>query len=114
MNENFFFLLSFCLLSGGLVAQDKNELVKILTYNIYHGENPFNPGQPNLDEIAALIKELNPDMVAMQEVDSMTTRTAKVYGTKVDLVQQLAELTGYHGYFAKAMDFAEGAMEKAC
>lgn len=106
--KTFFLMLSLCLLSSSLVAQDKNELVKILTYNIYHGENPFNLGEPNLDEIAALIKELNPDMVAMQEVDSMTTRTAKVYGTKVDLVQQLAELTGYHGYFAKAMDFAEG------
>lgn len=95
-------------MSNFLFAQQNKEAVKVLTYNIYHGENPFDLGKSNLEEIAELIKKINPDMVAMQEVDSMTTRTANVYGAKVDLVQKLAELTGYTGYFAKAMDFAEG------
>lgn len=89
-------------------AQKDQESITVLTYNIYHGENPITKGTPNLPEIAALINELKPDVVALQEVDSMTTRSASIYDEKVDLVQRLSELTGYQGYFAKAMDYAEG------
>ncbi|MBN3583643.1 endonuclease/exonuclease/phosphatase family protein [Algoriphagus aestuarii] len=103
----YLFLLLFGL-SYSLLAQSADKTIKILSYNIYHGENPNEKGIGNIDEIAALISELNPDLVALQEVDSMTTRSAGIYGKKVDLVQKLAELTGFSGYFAKAMDYAEG------
>ncbi|WP_296698801.1 endonuclease/exonuclease/phosphatase family protein [Algoriphagus sp.] len=111
MNNSFFgafLILVFFGIHSPLMAQKSGETIKILSYNIYHGENPFHTGLGNLEQIAELINELNPDLIAMQEVDSMTTRTAGVYGSKVDLVQKLAELTGYTGYFAKAMDYAEG------
>ncbi|MBB6325091.1 endonuclease/exonuclease/phosphatase family metal-dependent hydrolase [Algoriphagus iocasae] len=101
----FLFLIG---LGSSAFAQSSSETIKILSYNIFHGENPNHQGVGNLEEIAALISELQPDLVAMQEVDSMTTRSAGVYGEKEDLMQKLAELTGYTGYFAKAMDFAEG------
>lgn len=104
----FFLILLLVGLSNSTFAQSSENIIKILSYNIYHGESPFKEGEGNIEQIAALIAELKPDLVAMQEVDSMTTRTARVYGSKVDLVQKLAELTGYSGYFAKAMDYAEG------
>ncbi len=111
MNHSFLatlLILLVCGIASPLFAQKPQETIKILSYNIYHGENPFQTGVGNIEQIAALISELNPDLVALQEVDSMTTRTARVYGAKVDLVQKLAELTDYTGYFAKAMDYSEG------
>jgi len=75
--------------------------VTVLTYNIYHGEN--QGGQSNLDQVAALINELRPDVVALQEVDYKTTRA-----NGLDLVAELAVRTGMEGLFGKAMDFAGG------
>jgi endonuclease/exonuclease/phosphatase family metal-dependent hydrolase len=111
MNHSFIatlLILFVCGIASPTFAQKPQETIKILSYNIYHGENPFQTNIGNIEQIAALISELNPDLVALQEVDSMTTRTERVYGSKVDLVQKLTELTGYSGYFAKAMDYAEG------
>ncbi|TFV92357.1 endonuclease [Algoriphagus kandeliae] len=99
----FFFTVGFSL---SLMAQDQS--LRILTYNIYHGENPYAPGKTNLDSIAKLIKELNPDIVALQEVDSMTGRSESLYGRKVNLVDELAQKTGMKGFFAKAMDYSQG------
>lgn len=108
VSKHLFLLLFFFSSITLALAQKDTNTITVLTYNIYHGEDPANRGTSNLDEIAALILQYSPDVVAMQEVDSMTTRTAGVYGKKVDLVQELAKLTGYSGYFAKAMDYAEG------
>lgn len=81
----------------------------VMTYNIYHGEHAENPGKSNLDEVAALIEEHQPDLVALQEVDSMTRRSAGlVPGGPVDQVQELAGMTGMHGYFGKAITFDGG------
>lgn len=85
------------------------QTIKVLTYNIYHGEEHYANGKSNLKKIAAVINRYKPDFVAMQEVDSMTRRTASFNGgVKKDLVAELAKMTGMHGYFAKAMDYSEG------
>ena len=89
-------------------AQEKNLEFKVLTYNIYHGERPDSLGKPNLDEVANLILKLQPEVVALQEMDSMTTRLAGIYGEKINWVAELGKKTGYQSYFAKAMDYAEG------
>ncbi len=81
--------------------------VTILSYNIFHGEDLYRK-QPNLDSVAALINELKPDLVALQEVDSMTGRSERVYGKRIDYIRLLAEKTQMHGYFGKAMDFDGG------
>ncbi len=85
------------------------QTITVLTYNIYHGEENYNRGHSNLTKVAAVINKYKPDFVAMQEVDSMTQRTAAFNnGVKKDLVAELAKLTGMHGYFGKAMDYSEG------
>lgn len=83
--------------------------IKVLTYNIYHGEAHYNRGNSNLEAVAALINRYKPDLVALQEVDSMTQRTAKFNGGQpVDIVSDLAKLTGMHGVFGKAIDYSGG------
>lgn len=94
-----------------LFAQDN--LIKLMSYNIYHGENPYKPGTPNVEDIANLIREISPDFLALQEVDSMTQRTAGFAGEKLDLTKVWAEKTGMFGHFAKAIDFSDGGYGEA-
>ncbi|AQX06422.1 endonuclease [Elizabethkingia meningoseptica] len=97
------------LLLSGIYGLSKAQEVKVLTYNIYHGEKNYERGKSNLEAIAAVINEYKPDFVAMQEVDSMTVRTAGFnHGIRKDLVQELAKLTGMYGHFGKAMDYDNG------
>lgn len=87
------------------MSQEKN--IRLLTYNIYHGQNPVS-AEANVDSIAALILKVKPDVVALQEVDSMTNRSDGIYGQRVNLMELLAKKTGMTAYFAKAMDFSTG------
>lgn len=103
-----FFLKLFLLFSFCSQAQKATELT-LMTYNIYHGENPYNLGKSNLREIATLILEIQPDLVAFQEVDSMTMRTQGFNnGKKLDVVNELGGMTGMHSFFAKAIDYSDG------
>ena len=91
------------------VAPGMAQEIKVMTYNIYHGEQRYDPGKSNLQQVAAVINQYKPDFVALQEVDSMTTRSASFNnGVPQDLVKVLAEETGMHGFFGKAIDYANG------
>ncbi|AGA76501.1 endonuclease/exonuclease/phosphatase family protein [Echinicola vietnamensis] len=97
------------LLLAALQLSAQQTTLTLMSYNIYHGEQAYDKGHPNLDDIAQLIRDIDPDFVALQEVDSMTQRTAKIYdNTPVDLAEALANRTGMYGYFAKAIDFSNG------
>ncbi len=102
------FFLVLVLASSQARAQNDPNLIKILSYNIYHGENPTQIGQSNLEEIANLIIENQPDVIALQEIDSMTIRSNTLFGTKVNLIAELTKSTFYSGYFGKAMNYGEG------
>lgn len=82
--------------------------IKILTYNIYHGENANKSGDSTFHLISDFLILSQPEVVALQEVDSMTLRSERIYSRKLDFMRQLALKTGYKGYFGKAMDFEEG------
>jgi len=96
----------FVLLSNSqLFAQE----IKVMTYNIFHGEQRYIPGKSNLKQIAEVIKQYSPDFVALQEVDSMTTRSATFHdGTPKDLMKELAAMTGMYGFFGKAINYSNG------
>jgi len=66
--------------------------VRILTYNIHHGEGV--DAKLDIARIAAVIRSANPDFVAVQEVD---VRTARVAGA--DFAHQLAARSGLHAVF---------------
>jgi endonuclease/exonuclease/phosphatase family metal-dependent hydrolase len=80
--------------------------VRVLTYNIYHGEDAN--GGSNLDAVAGIINSLKPDLVALQEVDNKTRRAKGL-----DLTAELSERTGMKGIFGKAMDYDGGGYGEA-
>lgn len=80
--------------------------VAVLTYNIYHGEDAN--GGSNLDAVARIINSLEPDVVALQEVDNRTTRAQGL-----DLTAEISKRTGMEGVFGKAMDYAGGGYGEA-
>ncbi len=87
-----------------IFSQDPNEaqnIVKVLTFNIFHGET-MN-GDFNLDKIAQVIKKTDPDLVALQEVDFKTNR-AKKY----DLATELGWRLKMAPVFGRAMHFDGG------
>lgn len=75
--------------------------VRVLTYNIHHGEG--TDAKLDVARIAAVIQSVDPDFVAVQEVDVRTTRVAGA-----DLAHQLAARTGLHAVFGKAIDHQGG------
>lgn len=109
MKINFIcFILVMVLVSHHVLAQKEPNLIKILSYNIYHGENPNQSGKPNLDDIVNLILQIQPEVIALQEIDSMTLRSETLFGTKSNLIAELIKRTEYSGYFGKSMDYDEG------
>lgn len=80
--------------------------LRVLCYNIHHGRG--TDGKVDLERIAAVIRRVNPDLVALQEVDRGTRRTGGV-----DQTAELARLTGLHGKFAKQIDYEGGEYGQA-
>lgn len=79
--------------------------LKVMTYNIQIGATTNNPGWDvkkfNLDALAEVIKQQDPDIVALQEVDRFRARSGKV-----DQVAYLAEKLGmYWAYSPSYYDY---------
>jgi endonuclease/exonuclease/phosphatase family metal-dependent hydrolase len=84
------------------VAQRRSSItLRILTYNIYHGET--TGGRVDMDLFASIINEVKPDLVALQEVDKNAERTGVI-----DITEELSKRTGLKGYFVKHRDFQGG------
>ncbi len=99
-----FLFLALLFLSFVSQAQE----FKVMTFNIYHGENPSKMGESNFDEVVNLIIQKQPEVIALQEVDSMTGRSTQFFEEKVDMMYKFMRETGYRSYFAKAMDYDGG------
>ena len=93
--------LIFSLNLSAQSIQKENPVIRILTFNILHGAT--TQGDFDLDKIAAVIQQTNPDLVALQEVDFKTNR-AKNY----DLATELGWRTKMAPLFGKAMDYDGG------
>lgn len=91
--------LSTC--SYGQLSVDSSRIVRVLTYNVFHGETM--KGDFDLDLIAKVIKSVNPDLVALQEVDFYTQRVGRL-----DLATELGYRTGLAPLFGKAMPYDGG------
>lgn len=76
--------------------------LKVATYNIHGGRN--NDGKLDLQGIADVIKVIDPDVIALQEVDRNTRRAGKV-----DQAAELSRLTGLkHHIFCAALGIHGG------
>ncbi|MFN6137249.1 MAG: endonuclease/exonuclease/phosphatase family protein [Planctomycetota bacterium] len=84
----------------------KNSALRVLSYNIHHGRGVDN--KLSLERIAAVIRQADADVVALQEVDQGCGRSDR----KLQ-VQELEKLTGYYGVFGKAIDFDGGEYGQA-
>ncbi|MFT3948574.1 MAG: endonuclease/exonuclease/phosphatase family protein [Agriterribacter sp.] len=104
-------ILCFCAVIAGhaaLAAADstgKPEApvrLKVLSYNLRFGE------LASLEDLAAFIKEQNPDIVALQEVDCRTYRdlTPKQHGK--DFATELGFRTGMISAYGKTIPYAGG------
>ncbi|RLD81197.1 MAG: hypothetical protein DRJ10_06455 [Bacteroidetes bacterium] len=94
-------VLFFFINASGQINSKKTLRVRVLTYNILHGatlKNDFD-----LNRIAKVIDSLKPDIVALQEVDFKTNRAKKL-----DLMTELAYLTGLSPLFGRAMYYDDG------
>jgi len=97
-------IITVFLFSQNLWAQteaDSSKIVKVLTFNILHGAT--TKGDFDLDVIASVINKVNPDLVALQEVDFITRR-ARNY----DLATELGWRTKMAPLFGRAMYFDNG------
>jgi endonuclease/exonuclease/phosphatase family metal-dependent hydrolase len=101
------FLFIFFCCSKTILAQtikDSSKIIRVLSYNIYHGETVAAPTAFDLDLLAKVINDVQPDLVALQEVDFKTKRARNL-----DLTTELGLRTKLAPIFGKAMDFSGGA-----
>ena len=89
------------LLAWTLASASAPATVRVLTYNIHHGEG--RDGEFDVPRLARVITSVQPDLVALQEVDVGTSRASGV-----NQVSELARLTGMYAQFGKAMDYKGG------
>jgi endonuclease/exonuclease/phosphatase family metal-dependent hydrolase len=94
-----------CATTAHLRAAEPLQL-RVLTYNIHHAEG--TDGKIDYERLAGIIRDLAPDVVALQEVDRNTERT---HG--VDQAARLAELTGMKHAFGTAMHYQGGRYGEA-
>jgi endonuclease/exonuclease/phosphatase family metal-dependent hydrolase len=103
--------LIFCVCTARAQEVNNNSRqVKVLSFNILHGAT--TKGDFNLDVIANVIKNTDPDLVALQEVDFKTKRVRGM-----DLVTELGWRTKMASLFGRAMKFdcgeyGEGILSK--
>ena len=102
MTRRFFCIFVGLLLAASFTRADETvHTLRVLTYNIHHGEG--TDGKLDLERIAKVILSVKPDLVALQEVDQKTQRTGGV-----DQIQRLAELTSMHPAYGRAMEYEGG------
>ena len=97
MKKNLLFIFAALFIFS---AQAQNTL-KLMSYNIKNANGMDNVC--NFKRIANVINNTSPDVVAIQEVDSMTNRSGQKY-----VLGEIAERTQMHGYFAPAIDYDGG------
>jgi len=97
-------LLMLWPLGFGAMCQDSvdsTRVLRILSFNIYHGETMR--GDFDLEQLARVIRQADPDLVALQEVDLYTGRSSGR-----DLASELGLLTRMVPLFGRAMPFDGG------
>jgi endonuclease/exonuclease/phosphatase family metal-dependent hydrolase len=94
-------LAALLLAPAGVAGLQGPPPVRVVTYNIHHAEG--RDGVLDLSRIADVLRPLDADLIALQEVDRGTSRTEGM-----DQLAELAALLGMHGEFGRAMDHAGG------
>ena len=96
-----FVVLVTLLLGIALDSLGQNRQLQVMSYNVRHCAGMDMV--VDYDRTAAVISQQQPDVVALQELDSMTGRS----GNR-DQLGELASRTGYHPVFGAAIEFDGG------
>lgn len=83
--------------------EEVGEELRIMTYNIHHANPPSKPEYIDLKAIVEVIRNEDPDIVALQEVDFNTKRSGAGNQAK-----QIASLLKMDSFFGKAIDYEGG------
>lgn len=95
-------ILSLLIMAVALSGCDTNTVeVAVMSYNVRHCAG-MDQGL-DYDRTADVIMKQHPDVIAIQELDSMTGRSEQH-----DQLAELATRTGYHPVFGKAIDYNGG------
>jgi len=94
-------IVMLCLSATSLTARDADTL-NVMTYNLRFGE------LASLEEMAAFINGVKPDLVALQECDWKTTRERAPQQNGKTFVNELAYFTEMFGIYGKAIDYKRG------
>jgi len=84
-----------------LKTGEKKRVLRVLSYNIHHGQGV--DGEFDLERIAKTIADVEPDLVAIQEIEHGARRSRGVNQPK-----ELARLTGMEVVFGPAIAFQGG------
>jgi endonuclease/exonuclease/phosphatase family metal-dependent hydrolase len=107
MLKTFFsYTIFFSLLITSIVGADEKPVLRVLTYNIHHGEGM--DGKFDYERLARIIRSVTPDVVALQEVDKKTERA-----DGIDQAAHLAALTGMEYAYGRAMYYSGGEYGEA-
>lgn len=80
--------------------------LRVLVYNIHAGKDAS--GVDNLERVAAVVREAAADLVLLQEVDSMTTRSGRV-----DQLLVLGGMLGMHRAYGRTISYQGGGFGNA-
>ena len=104
MKKSILFLLILILVascSPGKTSFRKPETIRILSYNVKNCNGM--DGVTDYRRVAEIIRRINPDVVALQELDSATMRSKGVV-----VLDTLAKLTGMHQTFGASITYQGG------
>lgn len=113
MLRKLFFVGAALLLSVCVSAQNYNKekgAIRLLTYNTHYCKGATDPGEltkDNIEKLGKVIKALDADVVALQELDSASIHRGNRY-----LLKEIADATGmeYVPYYGNAAPFDEGSI----
>jgi endonuclease/exonuclease/phosphatase family metal-dependent hydrolase len=77
--------------------------LRVMTYNIHHCNPPSQDGKIDVDAVVQAIRQADPDLLALQEVDVNTGRSGNI-----DQASIIAAKLDMHYYFGKAIDYDGG------
>ena len=96
-------LFTSCVVMPGNSLSPATSL-RVMSYNIHHCNPPSEPGEIDVEAVVQTIREADPDLLALQEVDVNTDRSGNM-----DQARTIAEALEMKYYFGKAIDFDGGA-----
>ena len=93
--------LLFAFLMGTTKAFTQKGTFRLLSYNIRNGKGMDN--NTDYNRIVNVFSKTNADVIAVQEVDSLTQRSKNL-----DVLAHLAKATNLHGIYGAAIDYNGG------